>query len=128
MKAENEVAVLGEMHVMIDIDAKDAPRSPRGSDGARRRISLAASIDISWHQILPGLSFVASGATCLSGTTRHDFAAALAAELLDRTAYAESANHLDQIEIVQPDSAEKLTEIRSKRLQQILSHGPWSFE
>lgn len=48
-----------------------------------------------------------SGATCLSGTAaRHDLAAALASELLDRTAHAETANHLDQIEIVQPDPAE----------------------
>ena len=36
---------------------------------------------------------MASGATCLSGTARHDPAAALAAELLDRTADAVTHRH-----------------------------------
>ena len=49
---------------------------------------------------------MASGATCLSGTTRHNLAAALASELLHRTADAETTDDLDQSEIVQPDPAE----------------------
>ena len=70
-----------------------------------------------------------STAICLSGTARHDLAAALASELLDRTADAETADHLDQVEIVSARSgraADRNT--RSKRLRQILTHGAWSSE
>ena len=49
---------------------------------------------------------MASDATCLSGTARHNLAAALASKLLDRTADAETTDDLDQSEIMQPDPAE----------------------
>ena len=95
-----------------------------GLDPLEGRIALIASINVSRHETLPGSSFITCSAVELSAPACHDLAAALAAELLDRTTDAEPAHHFDQVKFVHPDPTEQLAEIECSQLRQIIKHDP----